>query len=129
MIRMQQPNKRTWAAKFADAFRGIGRAARQERCLQVHLAVTAAVLAAAAALRVGWLEWTILLLCIMVVLAAELGNSALEELARALGSEYNQHIRAALDMAAGMVLVTALGAVAVGAVIFIHRVGSMAVWW
>ena len=59
---------RTWTAKFRDAFRGVRQAARGQTSFRVHFAFAAAVLVAAAAMRMPPAEWAILLLCIGLVL-------------------------------------------------------------
>ena len=87
------------------------------------------MLAAAAALRLERLEWYVLLLCITVVLVAEMFNSALESLARAVTTGHDPHIGDALDIAAAAVLVAAIGAAIVGAAVFIRAAGSLLGWW
>jgi diacylglycerol kinase (ATP) len=66
-----------------------------------------------------------LVLCITVVQAAELFNSALECLAKAIDTNHNPHIADALDLAGGAVLVTAIGAATVGAIVFVARAIAM----
>ena len=65
----------------------------------------------------------------IVVFAAEVFNSALESLARAVTDKTDPHIRDALDIAAGAVLTASLGSVAVGLVLFGHRAGKMLGLW
>ena len=73
-------SRRGWAAKFADAFRGVWLAVREERSFRVHLPMAAAVVGLAVLLRCDWLEWCVLVGCVGAVLAAETFNSALEAL-------------------------------------------------
>jgi diacylglycerol kinase (ATP) len=94
----------------------------------VHLAVASAVLAAAAGLRMDALQWCVVLLCIAGVLAAEMFNTALESLARAITTAENPHVRDALDIAAAAVLIAALGSVAVGLALFGARAAQMLGW-
>jgi diacylglycerol kinase len=120
---------RSWPEKFRDAFRGLWLAVRSERSFAVHLPMAAAVAIMAALLRVSLAEACLLGLCVTIVLAAEVFNTALEQLARAIDRERNEHIAAALDLASGAVLVAALGAAGVGAAIFAYRGGVFAGWW
>jgi diacylglycerol kinase len=120
---------RSWPEKFRDAFRGLWLAVRSERSFAVHLPMAAAVLIVAALLRVSLPEACLLGLCVTIVLAAEVFNTALEHLARAIDRERNEHIAAALDVASGAVLVAALGAAGVGIAIFVYRGGVLAGWW
>jgi diacylglycerol kinase len=95
----------------------------------VHLIATAAVVGTAIALGASRLEWCVLVLCITAVLAAELFNTGIEQLARAVTSEHNDRVRDALDISSGGVLLTAIGAVAVGSLVFVHRLGCLLDWW
>ena len=56
---------------------------------------------------------------IVVVLAAELFNSALETLVPAITRDHDEHVARALDIASGAVLCLACGAVVVGVAIFV----------
>ncbi len=121
--------RRSWAKKFGDAFRGCQVGVRGQSSFLVHFLLAVAVLAAALVLRVGRLELCLLVLCIALVLAAEMFNSALESLARAITDRPHPLVRDALDIASAAVLVTALGAAAVGLLIFLHRAGVLLGWW
>ncbi len=101
-------------ASFRCAFRGLAEAWRCQQNLRIHVGVAAAASALAAYLRVGPAQWAILALTYSLVIAAELFNSALEALTDLVSPGYHPLARQAKDMAAGAVLVTALGAVAVG---------------
>lgn len=114
---------RSWRAKFRDAFRGTWLAASRERSFAVHLPVAVLVVLAGAVLRVTLVEWCLLILAIAMVLAAETFNTALEHLSRAVSRDKNEDIGRALDMASGAVLITAIGAAAVGAAILGYRLG------
>lgn len=118
-----------WRDKFRWAARGIARAVRSERNFRVHLAAAVVVVVGAAALAVSPSQWCLLALCIATVLAAEMFNTAIEHLARAIGPECDASIRDALDMSAGGVLVAALGAVLIGAVVLAQRLGALVEWW
>jgi diacylglycerol kinase len=120
---------RPWIEKFRDAFRGWALAVRGQSSFAVHLAVALAVVVVAAVLRVSLVEWCLLSLCIAAVLAAELFNTAIEYLAKAISKEHDENLGAALDIASGAVLLAALGADAVGSTIFIYRLGVLLGWW
>lgn len=102
---------------------------RGQSSFRVHLVMATAVVLLAAVLRVGLIEWCLLILCIAAVLAAELFNSALERLAREVDRNHNPAVGAALDIASGAVLTAALGSATVGCLIFGRRVGVLAGWW
>jgi diacylglycerol kinase len=118
-----------WSKKFQRAFRGIRVGGRGQNSFLVHVPVACFVLAAAAQLHVSSLEWCVLVLCITLVFAAELFNTAIEHLAKAWTSEFNPHIRDSLDIASAAVLITAVGAMVIGALILGLRIGVMMGWW
>ncbi len=120
--------ERSWAAKFRDAFRGLKAGVRGQATFFVHFFAAAAVIAAAAVLRVDLYEWCLLLLCITVVLVAEMFNSALESMAKAITGENDPHIGNSLNIAAAAVLVASIGASIVGAIIFGNRLGILLGW-
>lgn len=117
--------KRSWSRKFGDAFRGIKRAARGQSSFFVHLFAAVAVVTTGVALQVDGNEWRALVLCITVVFVAETFNTALETLAKAVDREENPQLRDALDMSSGAVLLAAIGAAAVGLMVFAHRLSAM----
>jgi diacylglycerol kinase len=117
--------RRPWRAKFRDAFRGLKLGVRGHSSFFVHFFFAALVLAAAVALRCSLTEWCILLVCIGLVLTAELFNSAVETLFRGLDEATRERSWPALDIAAGAVLLASLVAAVVGTVIFVGRLVQM----
>ena len=116
---------RSWFRKFYDAGRGCLWGMQGQSSFAVHFAIAVLVLALAAWLRVERWEWVALLLCIAAVLCAELFNSAIEDLARAITREQNEHLGRALDLASGAVLIAAIGSTIVGSIIFGPRFWEM----
>ena len=114
-----QPPPRSWAKKFADAAQGCRAGMRGQNSFVVHLVMAAAVIVAAFLLRLSVAEWGLVLVCITLVLMAELFNSSLEKLARAIDRNENPQLASALDIASGAVLVAAVGAAIVGLVVFV----------
>ena len=119
----------SWLQKFRCAFRGVTFAVRSQNSFAVHLAVAAAVVAAGVVLQVLLVEWCLLVLCIVAVVAAELANTAIERLAKAITHEHSDEIRDALDVTSGAVLLAAIGAAVVGTIVFLHRLGVLLAWW
>ena len=118
-------SRRTWAAKFADAFRGVWLAVRYERSFRIHLPMALAVLVLAGVLRCDWLEWCVLIGCIGAVFAAETSNSSLETLFHALDNATKSRVSGVLDRAAGAVLLVSLTAVAIGLIVFGRKVWAL----
>ena len=70
-------------------------------------------------------EWCLIVLCIAGVLAAEMFNSALESMAKAITSENNPHVGRSLDIGSAAVLTASIGAATVGAIIFLPRLAAI----
>jgi diacylglycerol kinase len=120
-----QSPPRTWYVKFRDAFRGLA-AVRTDPNILVHLFLTVLTCALAALLSLPRGDWCLLILCITLVIAAEMLNTSLEQLAKALGGAYDPHIRDALDISAGAVLLAGFGAIAVGCLVFLPPLWQLA---
>jgi diacylglycerol kinase len=118
----ESPRRRPWRGKFRDAFRGIKRGIRGHSSFAVHFFFGAVALAAAASLGASPAEWCFIILCIMVVLTAELFNSAVESLVRLLSPDQAEEAGRALDISAGAVLLSSIGAAIIGLLIFVPKV-------
>lgn len=120
--------KRGWLmsrlASFPHAARGIGRLLREPNA-RIHLVATLAVVSAGAAFHVTRLEWIALVFAIVLVFVAEALNTALESLADATIPDHHPLVGTAKDVAAGGVLLAAIGAVVVGALVFVPRFVEM----
>jgi diacylglycerol kinase len=120
--------RRPWSQKFKDAFRGLKLGVRGHSSFFVHFFAAALVVAVAFALGCTVEQWSVLLLCIGLVLTAELFNSAIEVLHRGLDPETRERNYKALDIAAGAVLMASVTAVLVGSLVFVKRILQMVGW-
>jgi len=108
-----------WVRKFRDAGAGVVDGIATESSMRVHVAVGAAVVAAAAFLGVEAWRWAALLICIAVVLASEYFNSAIEQVIGVLHPTHDERLGRALHLAAGGVLVAAILAGIVGVIVLL----------
>lgn len=115
------PPPRSWLQKFGDAFRGLFHAVSTEWSFAAHLPVAAVAVACGCWFGLSGVEWCLVALAIGAVVAAEVFNTSIESLAKALESGPDPRIRDALDTASAAVLVTVLAAIVVGLVIFAPR--------
>jgi diacylglycerol kinase len=113
--------RRSWRAKFGDAFRGLKLGIRGHSSFFVHFFFAALVLAAGIVLHCGPVEWCILLGCIGIVLTAELFNSAIETLFHGLDPAARARNHACLDIAASAVLMASIVAAVIGILVFSSR--------
>jgi diacylglycerol kinase len=105
---------------FAFAFQGL-RFLMRERNAQIHFAATFVVVCLGAICQVSRLDWLCLIIAIMGVWVAEAFNTALEALANATVPEMHPLVKVAKDVAAGAVLLAALGAVCIAGLVFVPR--------
>ena len=108
-----------WPAKFGHAFRGLVVSIKQQNSFWVHIPVATAVLALAGILQVESWQWVSLVFAIALVIAAELMNTAVEQIVKVVHPDHDTRIGQALDAAAASVLVTSVVAVAIGLIIFL----------
>jgi diacylglycerol kinase (ATP) len=107
---------------FRFAFTGVASLIRHEHNARIHLAAAIFAIAAGIILRIGTLEWTVIILVIGMVFTAELFNSSIEALADKVNPEFDERIRRTKDYAAAGVLVAALISVIAGGLIFIPKI-------
>lgn len=103
---------------FEYAFEGIWHAIKNNRNLRIDIFAGLAVIILGIFFHVTSFEMAILGLMILLVTASEMINTAIEEMVNLITSEHKKEAKIAKDVAAGMVLVTAIGAAIAGILIF-----------
>ena len=106
---------------FAYAFAGIATMLRSQHNAWIHAAATVAVCALGLIVGLSTAEWCWIVLAIMSVWTAEALNTAFEFLADAASPEFHPLVKHAKDVAAGAVLIAAIGAVAIALLVFAPR--------
>jgi diacylglycerol kinase (ATP) len=109
---------RTRLRSFAFAISGILLALKTQANMRIHVAISVAVIAAAIYFQLAKADWLWLIVSIMIVLSAELLNSAFEFVCDVISPQHNASVARAKDIAAGAVLVVALGAALIGLLVF-----------
>ncbi|MCR6508531.1 diacylglycerol kinase family protein [Bacteroides sp. KH569_7] len=104
---------------FGYAWKGIRCCVGKEQNLSFHLIVTVLTIIAGFLLDITRTDWTIVILCIGVVIAAELFNTAIEKLVDLVSPERHPIAGQVKDIAAGAVLVCAATAAIIGLIVFI----------
>ena len=103
---------------FVYAIEGISHALKDNRNLRIHFGVGAIVIFAGIFFKANPFEMGVLGIMIMLVIMAEMINTAIEEMVDLIVSEHRQQAKIAKDVAAGMVLVAVVGSVIAGIFIF-----------
>lgn len=109
---------------FFYAFRGIFSTVKTERNMRIHLVCV--VYMFSILLLTDWFvltsfDWATLVFASVLVIAAELFNTAIESTVDLATEEYNDFAKKAKDAASGAVLVCAIGAVAVGLIVLLQK--------
>ena len=107
---------------FKYAITGIREVLKSEANLKIHLVATALTLCAGAYFGISKTEWSLTILCIVVVLSAETFNTAIENLTDLVSPDFHPLAKKAKDAAAGAVLWVAIGAFLVGLIIFLPKI-------
>lgn len=110
---------------FGHAIDGIAYLVRTQRNFRIHLLATVAVVGVGLLIGLGALEWAIVSVTIALVIMMEALNTGIELAVTLASPERRPEAKAAKDIAAGAVLLSALLAVAVGALILGPRVLSL----
>lgn len=129
MVSLDKKNNRTKRALFSsfkDAFSGVKFTFKNERNFRIHTVVTVLVVTAGFVLKISLLEWIIIVLCIGLVLAMELVNTAIEQTVDLIvGESFHELARNAKDAAAGAVVLSAGISVIIGLIIFLPYVWDL----
>ena len=99
---------------FKFAFVGIWTMLKTQHNAWTHACATLAVVTAGVFFCVTAAEWCWLVLAIMAVWTAEALNTAFEFLADVVSPDFHPLVKHAKDVAAGAVLISAIGAVVIG---------------
>ena len=103
---------------FVYALRGIQTMLVSQHNAWLHAAATAIVVGSGVGFGIGRVEWLMLIVAVVSVWTAEALNTAFEFLCDVAAPEFHPLVEKAKDVAAGAVLVCAIGAAAIGAIVF-----------
>jgi len=116
---------RMWLIKriksFKYAFHGLKTLLQTQPNFIIHLVIGSFTVLLAILLQLSHIEWIILVFTITLVLSFEAINSALEFLTDLVSPDYHPLAKKAKDVAAAAVLITAIGAVLVGLILFLPK--------
>jgi len=99
---------------FKYAFAGVWTMLKTQHNAWIHAVATAAIIVMGLFFGISAGEWCWLVLAVMAVWTAEALNTALELLADVASPEFHPLVKAAKDVAAGAVLIAAIGSAVIG---------------
>ena len=109
---------------FRYAISGLILMLRSQHNAWVHLVATLTTICIGLFLELAKSDWALLLSVIIVVWVAEALNTAFELLCDVTNPEFHPVVKQAKDVSAGAVLISAIGAVIVGLIVFVPHVYS-----
>ncbi len=116
----QKPNRSlSLDSSFQCAFQGLYTALKSERNLKIHTLISILVCAGGWYVGFSRTEWIALVLCITLMMATELMNTALEYTCNYIEPSIDERIRIIKDISAGACLIVALGCSVVGLFLFL----------
>ena len=113
---------------FKNAIAGLSWAFRTQPNFRVHFVLSAFVLLLAWYFHISRAETVLIVLVIVLGLGAEMINTSLESMTDLITKEWRNEAKIAKDVAAGMMLLVATGAVIVALVIFAPYISSWVGW-
>lgn len=103
---------------FLCALKGIQIILVSQHNAWIHFVLTITAVVLGFVLNISSTDWTIVILSIMAVWTAEALNTAFEFLADVASPEFHPLVEKAKDVAAGAVLLSAIGAALIGGIVF-----------
>jgi diacylglycerol kinase (ATP) len=110
---------------FRFAARGIWATLSTQHNAWIHAVATLAAVVAGVVLGISRAEWLAVVLAIMAVWTAEALNTAFEALCNVASPEFHPLVARAKDVAAGAVLISAIGAFVIGVLVFGPRLFAL----
>jgi diacylglycerol kinase len=114
--------KRKWIQSFQYAYEGFIYAFKTQRNMKIHVFIGLAILVLALFFQLPKLETMFILLSLALVMGAELINTAVEKTVDLAMPDRHPLAKAAKDLAAAFVLLTAMLAVGIGLIVFFEPV-------
>lgn len=106
---------------FKNAIEGLVWVIRTEQNYRIHIVLSTIALLLGVILKIAYFEFLIILILIFLGLAIEMLNTAVEEATDAIDTKWRQDLKIAKDVAAGAMLVFAIGALLIAGIIFIPK--------
>ena len=116
---MKEDKKRGIGLSFA--WNGIVQVMKRERNMRIHCVVALFTVLFGFIFQISRLEWITITIVIVLVFALEMMNSVCEQIIDYVKPEISMEAKIIKDMAAGAVLVAAIGSIIIGSLIFIPK--------
>ena len=109
---------------FKYAIEGFISSFKTERNMKIHVLATIIVILLGIILKISTIEWCFCIISIVMVISAELFNTAIETIVDMISPEKNEKAKLAKDISASAVLAFSIGAAIIGIIIFVPKIIS-----
>ena len=110
---------------FKYAIQGFFSAFKTEKNMKIHTLAMFIVIVLGIWLKLNPIQWCLIVVAIVLVISAELFNTAIETVVDMISPEKNEKAKIAKDISAAAVLAVAIGAAIIGIIIFIPIIKSL----
>ena len=107
---------------FIPAFKGIYETLKEGNNFKIQLLAGVVAVACSFILHIQPIEWSVILVCIGLVLSAELFNTAIEIIVDKITLEKQEWARKTKDAAAGAVLILAIASLVIAIIIWLQYI-------
>lgn len=111
--------------KFMVALRGIKKVYTTELSFRIHAAIAVILIIVNFVIGLSSIEWTIVLLVFGCMMAAEIFNTAVEDMMDVYSRKYDDKIKDIKDISAGAVLLLTIISIIIGLIIYVPKVMSL----
>lgn len=124
-MKQQRFSIRKRLQSFVYAFNGIKILISEEHNARIHLLAATAAIAAGFYFGISPTEWIAIVFAIGLVIALEIVNSSIENMADFISPQKHHAIKRVKDLAAAAVLVAAMTAGIIGLIIFVPKLTAL----
>lgn len=109
-------------SSFKYAFDGFKVLLKAEHNAWIHIALSIVAIALGFYFDISNIEWSLVVICIGMVISAEIFNTSMEHIANFIQPDKDERIKHIKDLGAAGVFTTAFAALIVGLIIFIPKI-------
>jgi len=107
---------------FKNAICGVVWAIKTQPNFRIHFILSLLAIGGGFYYQISYFEWLIILVMIFLGLTVEMINTAIESTTDAIDHQWREEIKIAKDVAAGAMLIVAVGALVVAVIIFLPKI-------
>lgn len=107
--------------KFSDALNGL-RIALTHKAVMIQIVLGVMAIVGGIIIKLDYYEWLAFIVCISLVIFAEIFNTAIEKIGNYLNVNKDEKIKAIKDLSSGAVLIASIGAFIVCVFVVLRRI-------